>query len=79
MDQQQSNKPHRATKDTKTAKKKLHTNGHNAKAFAVNAPGKLQRQALRSSDVCITFYSYQERENLTFNVDERKKISCPNG
>lgn len=52
MDQQQSNKPHRAAKDGKTAKKKLHTNGNNAKAFAVNAPGKLQRQALRSSDVC---------------------------
>lgn len=48
---EQSNKPHRKSKDSKsTAKKKLHTQGHNAKAFAVSAPGKMARQMQRSSD-----------------------------
>lgn len=47
----QSNKPHRGESRKNTAKKKLHMNGHNAKAFAVNAPGKLQRMARRSQDV----------------------------
>jgi ribosome biogenesis protein BMS1 len=48
----QSNKSHRATKKT-SAKKKLHTGGHNAKAFGVAAPGKLERQARRTHDVSI--------------------------
>lgn len=48
---EQSNKPHRADSNKSTAKKKLHSQGHNAKAFAVNAPGKLQRMAKRSSDL----------------------------
>ncbi|KAK5781449.1 hypothetical protein RI543_000996 [Arxiozyma heterogenica] len=48
---EQSNKPHRKSRDNKsTAKKKLHTQGHNAKAFAVSAPGKMARQMQRSSD-----------------------------
>lgn len=48
---EQSNKPHRKSKDSRsTAKKKLHTQGHNAKAFAVSAPGKMARQMQRSSD-----------------------------
>lgn len=48
---EQSNKPHRKSKDNKTsAKKKLHTQGHNAKAFAVSAPGKMARQMQRTSD-----------------------------
>lgn len=47
----QHNKPHRASVEPKSSKKKLHGNGQNVKAFSVNAPGKLQRQALRSSDV----------------------------
>lgn len=52
MDSKQLNKPHRAGDSKKnTAKKKLHANGHNAKAFAVSAPGKLARQAQRTSDV----------------------------
>lgn len=51
MDTQQSNKSHRGGSKRTTAKKKLHMNGQNAKAFAVNAPGKLQRMAMRSSDV----------------------------
>lgn len=53
MDQQnQSNKAHRASKDPKKGHKgKLHTNGFNAKAFAVAAPGKLERMARRTSDV----------------------------
>lgn len=49
---QQLNKPHRGADGKKnTAKKKLHQNGHNAKAFAVAAPKKLERQARRSHDV----------------------------
>lgn len=49
---QQLNKPHRGGDGKKpTAKKKLHQNGHNAKAFAVAAPKKLERQARRSHDV----------------------------
>lgn len=49
---QQLNKPHRGADGKKnTAKKKLHQNGHNAKAFAVSAPKKLERQARRSHDV----------------------------
>ena len=48
---EQSNKAHRKTKEKNTAKKKLHTQGHNAKAFAVSAPGKMARQQQRSSDV----------------------------
>lgn len=49
---QQLNKPHRGNDGKKnTAKKKLHQNGHNSKAFAVAAPRKLERQARRSHDV----------------------------
>lgn len=49
---QQLNKQHRGNDGKKvTAKKKLHQNGHNAKAFAVAAPNKLQRQARRTHDV----------------------------
>jgi ribosome biogenesis protein BMS1 len=48
---EQSNKPHRGESKKNTAKKKLHTQGHNAKAFAVSAPGKLQRMAKRTSDM----------------------------
>ena len=47
----QSNKEHRKKSEKVTAKKKLHTQGHNAKAFAVAAPGKMARAMLRSSDV----------------------------
>lgn len=47
----QTNKAHRGAARKTTAKKKLHQNGHNAKAFAVSAPGKLQRQARRTQDV----------------------------
>ena len=65
--QQQSNKPHRASKSDNTAKKKLHVNGNNAKAFAVNAPGKLQRQAMRSSDVCIILISISALNFEIFN------------
>lgn len=48
---EQSNKEHRKTKEKNTAKKKLHTQGHNAKAFAVAAPGKMARTMMRSGDV----------------------------
>ncbi|CAK7904389.1 ribosome biogenesis protein Bms1p [[Candida] anglica] len=49
---QQSNKAHRGGGSKKvTAKKKLHQQGTNQKAFAVNAPRKLERQARRSQDV----------------------------
>lgn len=49
---QQLNKPHRGNDGKKnTAKKKLHQNGHNAKAFAVAAPKKLEKQARRAHDV----------------------------
>ncbi|KAI5953290.1 BMS1 [Candida jiufengensis] len=49
--QQQSNKAHRGATKKTGAKKKLHQNGHNAKAFAVAAPRKLERMARRSHDV----------------------------
>lgn len=42
----QANRPHRKTKE-----KKGRSGGPNPKAFAVAAPGKLQRQAARSHDV----------------------------
>lgn len=49
---QQLNKPHRGSDGKKnTAKKKLHANGHNAKAFAVAAPKKLEKMARRTHDV----------------------------
>ncbi|ODQ48714.1 hypothetical protein PICMEDRAFT_14244 [Pichia membranifaciens NRRL Y-2026] len=52
MDSQQSNKTHRGGGAKKnTAKQKLHSQGKNAKAFAFAKPGKLQRQATRSSDL----------------------------
>lgn len=79
--QQQSNKPHRASKEGQTAKKKLHSNGNNAKAFAVNAPGKLQRQAMQSSDVssCLLFfYSFTlARSNRSITLDKREKFHVP--
>ncbi|KAG7754275.1 hypothetical protein KL947_005085 [Ogataea haglerorum] len=51
MDTQQSNKPHRSNSKRATAKMKLSSQGKNAKAFAVSRPGKLQKQAKRSSDL----------------------------
>ncbi|CDR40049.1 CYFA0S04e02520g1_1 [Cyberlindnera fabianii] len=51
MDGQQSNKAHRGESKKMGAKKKLHSQGHNAKAFAVNAPRKLERMAKRTSDL----------------------------
>ena len=51
MDGQQSNKQHRGGSNRKTAKEKLHSQGHNAKAFAVSKPGKMRRQIARSSDM----------------------------
>lgn len=47
---EQTNKQHRKTKVKNTAKKKLHTQGHNAKAFAVSAPGKMAKQMQRTGD-----------------------------
>ncbi|KAG7663243.1 BMS1 [[Candida] subhashii] len=49
--QQQSNKAHRGGSNRTTAKKKLHQNGQNIKAFAVSAPRKLERMARRTHDV----------------------------
>ena len=51
MDSQQSNKSHRGSSRKSTAKQKLHSQGKNVKAFAFAKPGKLQRQATRSSDL----------------------------
>lgn len=51
MDAQQSNKEHRGNSKRKTAKQKLHSQGRNDKAFAFAKPGKLQKQATRSSDL----------------------------
>lgn len=48
---QQSNKAHRGGSTRTGAKKKLHQNGHNAKAFAVAAPRKLERMARRTQEV----------------------------
>ncbi|KAL7796521.1 DUF663 domain-containing protein [Trichoderma ceciliae] len=42
----QAHKPHRKSKE-----KKQHTGDRNPKAFAFSKPGKLQRQAARSSDI----------------------------
>lgn len=49
--EQQSNKAHRGATKKTGAKKKLHQNGQNKKAFAVAAPRKLERMARRSHDV----------------------------
>ncbi|EGW31489.1 uncharacterized protein SPAPADRAFT_140826 [Spathaspora passalidarum NRRL Y-27907] len=49
--QQQANKAHRGGSNKTTAKKKLHQNGQNIKAFAVSAPRKLERMARRTHDV----------------------------
>ncbi|KAH3667215.1 hypothetical protein OGAPHI_002864 [Ogataea philodendri] len=51
MEAQQSHKPHRGSSKKTSAKSKLHSQGQNAKAFAVSRPGKLQKQAKRSSDI----------------------------
>ncbi|OWB64795.1 hypothetical protein B5S33_g5146 [[Candida] boidinii] len=48
---QQTNKSHRGGSTKTTNKKKLHSQGYNAKAFAFSKPGKLQKQASRSSDL----------------------------
>lgn len=48
---EQANKPHRGEPKKNSAKKRLHQNGQNVKAFAVNAPRKLERMARRSHDV----------------------------
>lgn len=50
MDTKQTNKEHRGGSTRTTAKKKLHQNGQNRKAFAVNAPKKLERMARRTAD-----------------------------
>jgi ribosome biogenesis protein BMS1 len=47
MSENQTNRPHRATKEKKAA----HTGDRNPKAFAFSGPGKLQKQAARSHDV----------------------------
>ena len=45
--EEQNNRPHRASKE-----KKKHQKGEkNAKAFAVANPGRLAKQAVRSSDI----------------------------
>lgn len=51
MEGAQANKAHRQGLTRKPAKAKIHQNGHNAKAFAVSAPGKLQRQAARLGEI----------------------------
>ncbi|XBW34766.1 hypothetical protein QEN19_000332 [Hanseniaspora menglaensis] len=54
MSEQQSNKPHRAsgsTGDKLTTKKKLHSQGYNAKAFAVSSSsGALSRKMMHSHE-----------------------------
>lgn len=54
MSEQQSNKPHRATSsngDKLTTKKKLHSQGYNAKAFAVSSSsGALGRKMMHSHE-----------------------------
>ncbi|KAK5998445.1 Ribosome biogenesis protein bms1 [Cladobotryum mycophilum] len=45
----QTHKPHRKSKEKKGKEK--HTGDRNPKAFAFSKPGKLQRQAARSSDI----------------------------
>ncbi|KAG9925305.1 hypothetical protein KCV05_g7621, partial [Aureobasidium melanogenum] len=47
MSENQTNRPHRATKE----KKAPTTGERNPKAFAFARPGKLQKQAARSHDV----------------------------
>lgn len=74
MDQQnQSNKAHRAGKDPKKGNKsKLHTGGFNAKAFSVAAPGKLERQARRTSDVS-EYLSLNTGNGKTNSIDRKMK------
>ena len=48
MADNQANRPHRPAKE-----KKKHTGGDNPKAFAFAKPGKLQKAAARSHDVCL--------------------------
>ncbi|KAK3687495.1 hypothetical protein B0T22DRAFT_403436 [Podospora appendiculata] len=47
----QTNKPHRASKKSKDAKKAVHSGAPNPKAFAYANPGKLAKQAARSNDI----------------------------
>jgi len=54
----QSNRPHRPVKE-----KKAHTGDKNPKAFAFNAPGKLQKQARRSHDVWLFSGGYDRDTN----------------
>lgn len=75
MDAQQSNRAHRSNSKRNTAKQKLHSQGNNVKAFAFAKPGKLQRQAGRTSDlsekklhVPMVDRSYQLGEQLTTDV-----------
>lgn len=51
MDSQQNNKTFRGKSKKTPNKQKLHSQGRNEKAFAFAKPGKLQRQAIRSSDL----------------------------
>lgn len=49
-EEQQENKAHRVSRKN-SAKKKLHQDGQNKKAFSVNAPGKMRRMTMRSRDL----------------------------
>lgn len=49
-EEQQENKAHRVSHKT-SAKKKLHQDGQNKKAFSVNAPGKMKKMTMRSRDL----------------------------
>lgn len=51
MDTQQSNKAHRGKSTKATAKQKLHSQGHNVKAFATSKPGRLMKTIARSGDM----------------------------
>ncbi|GME78475.1 unnamed protein product [Ambrosiozyma monospora] len=49
--EKQANKAHRGSSNKTPNKKKLHSQGYNAKAFTVSRPGKLQKQAKRTSEM----------------------------
>jgi len=59
--EEQVHKPHRKSKE-----KKKHTGDQNPKAFAFSKPGKLQRTAARSQDVCFAPHiPFKESSALT--------------
>jgi hypothetical protein len=71
-DADQSNRPHRKTKEKKAA----HSGAPNPKAFAFATPGRLQKQAARSHDVCYS-QPFDWAMKLTMIPGQRKALPRP--